>query len=468
MNIDLAESERLWGVEGLVDPVAAIPADANGQGGVPRVHKVPLVALINDLAVPIPQNVPGDDAGNAALEARRTARTLYGPASCRAFVETFGHEDPLMTQMCVFNANVGPFAGDICHPLASMMVQILTYFRYASRDKLPHVSSRKADLVQSYAMAELLGPHIPDNARLNEQAAQAEIIATVTWAIEDGAILDRVVGEPDVWFSPRIGAWNTYEEFNEDNDDITIQEAMAILLAWAAVKRPTRDWLNNANLFANTVTALSKRGNVTEQAQGKIEDGINTDLNINSTVIRPSTCRLFYSHFGKYVTGNNAQALFNHLTALMPGICMRLMLTVQQATNSGLTVYFLVRRAMIEFPTFPWEQAAYKLSGDFNAYRVAAQAVGNNGFYGFNNDLGDVKSTKYTSLGWLAWQLCVKAGGDNALRQYAGLKGAVKCKTWIVETIDQYIDQVNAAEIPQEGLVQAEALMAQIRNALHI
>lgn len=460
------ELDALWGVEGIQIPVAAVEA-GEGVEGVAAIPKVSLTQQLEQLSQEIVIPAGANPQQVEEIQVRRGNLLRFGPASVPGFVATIALTDPLMAQLVVLNVNRGFYHGEVVHIRAAMATQILTYYRYARRNALPISHQKRVDLVTSYSMAELLGPYIPANHHLDQNDAREEIIETVTWALMEDPenTLANIVGEPEEWFSALIGPWETYDELM-DEEELDIDQCLALLLTWACVKRPSREWLNNANLFANTVTAISKRGNITEQVRTKIEEGMNADLNLHNTAIREGACVLFFRNFGKFITGANAPALFNHLRDLIPDICQRLSLTVQQATNSGLTVYFLIQRAMTEFPTFPWPVAAFRLEDEFGAYLIAAGVVGNNGFYGFNQDLNLVKSTRFPSLGFLAKELCVKAGGDNALIGYAGLKGAIKQKPWILTAVTEYIANRNNEVIPADRVAHYEGLIADVREAI--
>lgn len=464
---DAEELRERWGVE-VNDAIPEVAADPeNGIEAQPAVPKRTLAMQMASLRNMIPDD--GEDANeNLALAVRRNNRNLFGPASNISFVSTFMFEDPLLSQLVVYNANVGIFAGEIRHPLAAMVCQILTYLRYDMRGKLPSNRVERTAKVQSYACAELLGPYIPAERRMTQDRAQAEIIRAVDYGLENLEVIEPIAGAIEQWFSPLIGQWNTAQEFLDDPTNTTIDVAMALLMTWAGERYPNLDWLDNKNLFVNSVVGLSKRGVVSDGAAEKIKNGVDQDLGIHDTYVRPRTCALLYNNFGKFITGENAQALFVHLRSLVPNWSIRLALTIDQASGSGLTVYFLIRRAFVEFANFDWVNASNVLEADFGAYRVASGIVGNNLYYGFNNDLNHVRSTRYQSLGYLALQLCIKAGGDNDLRQYQGLRGAIKSKTWIDEAVTNYINQLNAPSISDERRAVLNGVLMEIRDNLGI
>lgn len=433
MAFNLEQYQDQIGINGLVMGVA-------GDDDVPPVPKVSIAMRMNVIAGTnaIPPN-GADPVANAALQLRRNARWAYGPASNARFVATFMNEDPMLSQFVVSSCNVGLFSGEIRHPLTSLMVQLLTYCRYMMGDTFARSTQERQAQYQSYAMAEMMGAHIPQNCRCTQAESHEIIIAAVIFGLNDEAFQDEL---DEDWFNPLVGPWNHYDDIQIQ----TIEEALAILVAWANSIESSKKWLSNMNMFLNVITALSKRGNVSEDAQRKIQEGVGEDLGTRHVYVNPASCQRYFKSFGKWINADNAQALFAHYQALVPEWSMRMTLTIQQASGAGLTVYFIIVRAMTMNPDFNWPRVYKLLTGECAAFRVAAALVHNNAFYGFSQNLGNARSTFYPSLGYVCQQLCIKANGDNRLGRYGGLKTGVKVRDALDAMVEAYVNRkANAA-----------------------
>lgn len=455
MAFNLENYQEQIGINGLVEAVAA------GEN-VQAVQKVSIAMRMAALAGG--NNIPanGDDpAANLVLVARRNARLNYGPGSNARFVGTFMHEDPMLSQFVVASCNAGLFAGEIRHPLASVMVQLLTYCRYLMEDTFARGNVERQAQFQSYAMAELMGVHIPAERRCNQADARDIIVNAVNFGLNEEAFLDEL---GDDWFNPLIGPWDHFDDVEVTN----IQEALAILVAWASTIETSKKWLSNMNLFLNVITALSKRGNVSEDAQTKIQEGVGEDLGTRHVYVNPASCQRYFKSFGKWINADNAQALFAHYRALVPEWSMRMSLTIQQAAGAGLTVYFIIVRAMTMNPDFNWPRVYKLLTGECAAYRVAANLVQNNEFYGFSQDLGLARSTNYPSLGYVCQQLCIKANGDNRLGRYGGLKTGIKVKDALDAMVEAYVNRKANAAMDEEETALNLAQINLIREALDL
>lgn len=440
MAFNIVDYRKLIGIEELAEAIEAHGDDA----AVPRVSIASRMGILT-IGHAIPENGP-DEAANALLEARRRARSRYGCASNARFVATFMREDPMLSEFVVHNCRCGVFSGEVHHVHAAVMVQILSYLRYMEADTFAKSNLEKQAQYQAYAMAEMMGAFIPAEKRCQQNRARNIIIDAVNYGLQTE---DFLVDMSETWFNPVIGPWNAQDQVVATD----INEALSILMAWAATVDTSRRWFSNMNLFLNVITSLSKRGNVSEDAQAKIQEGVGEDLSTRHVYVNPVTCQRFYKSFGKWINGDNARALFRHYLALVPDWSMRMTLTIQQASGAGLTVYFIIVRALKLNPDFNWARAYKLLSSEFAAFNEAAALVQNNPFYGYNQDLGNARSTFYPSLGYLCQQLCIRANGDNRLGRYAGLKTGIVMKDSLVELVDAYVDRKANVAMTDEELL---------------
>lgn len=87
---------------------------------------------------------------------------------------------------------------------------------------------------------------------------------------------------------------------------------------------------------------------------------------------------------------------------------MRIKLTIEQSKNSGLTALICVGIAVNEAPGFPWWKIWPILPGEWEAWLQAVQIVAGDPFYGFQPNMGNVRSTRYKNLGYVGLKLCVE------------------------------------------------------------
>lgn len=101
----------------------------------------------------------------------------------------------------------------------------------------------------------------------------------------------------------------------------------------------------------------------------------------------------------------------------------RMVILLNQAEYSGLSIYTFVRDAMLEVTDFPWTKAAQLIMGDFRAYRCAHALLKNSPYYGYDSSFAAVDASKYRSLGWLSWEILQKSG-HHTLDKYSGFRNA--------------------------------------------
>lgn len=85
------------------------------------------------------------------------------------------------------------------------------------------------------------------------------------------------------------------------------------------------------------------------------------------------------------------------------------------------------------------------MPGVLEAFARARVVVAGNPYYGFNNDLGQARSTLYKALIYVGRELLIKLDGQRSLRSYRGIGNntPIKNKAQIDEIIADYIDHYN-------------------------
>lgn len=459
-EFDIEEFRELVGVPTLQ---YGREAEREGEEAIPEINLTNVQA-----SLAVDSQISTDPRLSAEERERNLARLhnreAYGPACNVRFVSTFMRENPLLSQFVVYNCGAGVFGMEVHHKLSGMMVQLLSYLRYSQSGYLSPKSREARSQYQSYAMAELFGPFIPAERRCDQRESRRIIVEAVKYGLRNADFLEQIVGAG--WFNDILGDWENENQI--DLDRLNINQALAILMGWAANNEPDKEWLDNMNIFLNVIVALTKRGNVTDASVEKIKEGVAQDLGVRNVYVLPPTCAAFYQQFGKWVTDTNAEGMFDHYRTLVPAWSLRMTLTLQQAAGSGLTVFTLIKQALIEFSDFDWARLYQIIPSDFNKYETAAATVGTNNYYGFRSDIGDARATNFPSLGYAAQQLLIKAGGQRALSQYMGLKTGVRMKAELQEMVEQYVNRRATANPTEEELNQNRAVIQNIRASLGI
>ncbi|AJG39059.1 putative nucleoprotein [Tacheng Tick Virus 5] len=214
-------------------------------------------------------------------------------------------------------------------------------------------------------------------------------------------------------------------------------------------------------VFATFFISMAKRGTITPDKLNKITEELAETLGI-SMELEASSIRLAFKTVGGKVPDNKIQPVFEHLSALVADISLRMKITLDQAVGTGLTALSTIKRAREKFPNFPWGRAARLLNTDFQRAAAAAREVQGDAYYGFRKTLGPVRSTLYRSLAWLCKELLVKYGGPEhgPLARYQGWNNNPEHKHVLIQMIDEFRpDVVGEGEEDAAGAADlAEAL----------
>lgn len=404
--------------------------------------------LVEQLRLLLNNPLIGAEGNNDTLVAVRTAipavnytanqtaiRVAYGCASNAAFMNATFKEDPLMRQFCVYNCAAGVFQGNFDAITVPKMVQLLTYARMNLCGMIQPETREPFAMYQSYAMAELFGPYIPADRRLPTNECQMAIRQAVYWLLRN--VPDTV---EDDWYHPAIGLGeNLAAALAITIAEMTIHQALAVLEAMSLFIPTRKEWLNAASLATSVITSLAKRGAITPAAILKITKGVSNDFPGIQVVMSTQTIKMFYNNFGRYVNEHNAEAIFTHYRAILPEGATRLTITIQQSADSGMTVFYVIKRCLQDNRDFPyWGLCASKFRQDFINFEAANAAVADNHYYGFRRDLQNVAASKFRSLGFLCQQLLIRISGDGALERYKGLSGNIPHEEWITELVERY------------------------------
>lgn len=402
---------------------------ANVQIGVaPAAGQQAVTALSVRTAYATPA-LAGDDIGRA---------NNFGVASNRAVLDLFLQIAPIMRQFAVSTCNAGVFSGRFAHASVIKMTQLLSYIRLRLSGSIVDLNREGIAMMQAYAMAELFGAYIPADYKLEQVAARRAIVEAV-----HGYLHSDFMDMPDNWYHPSLGLGNdlaAVEAITVAN--MTIHQALVLLEAWASLIPTSREWLNGISMIACVYTSLCKQGSLTPKAAQKIINGIKSDHPGVEVFVPDRTVRVFFTNFSRHVNETNAAALFTHYAAITPEMSIRLLAIVTQASDSGMTVFTIIRRALNENQDFPyWRLAVDRFPEDFAHFANALAIVGQNHYYGFRRNLEAVAANRYKSLGYLCQQILIHLGGDDPLAKYNGLKGTIPGKPWIDSIIQRVLDE---------------------------
>lgn len=367
----------------------------------------------------------------------------------RGFLSHYVAESPLTATIKFPSINIWP----ICEPWDhSELISVATVYAEA---RYHYGGVANPALKKAIVAGETLSPKLPA-VKISSQADARDSIST--W-IRVGLIDDifNVLGDydneayiafkdlPEIrqHFPPNTVPEN-YPWTPEQIDTITPQRAVFIMMFFAMFLRVSKRQLAIENITL-AYCALAKRGQVTDEFCSKIQSSVRDELGINLVLSQPAINALYKS----YMTGVNelnAAQVFRNLDLMIPDIALRLKLTLQQASGSGLTLYIIIGRAMRIYYEFPWGRVNTLTSGELRNWQVARAAIGENLYFGFRRDMGEARSTLYKSLGYVARELLVKINGERTLLRYAGLGGNIKNKNALDRLINNFTETYIAAE----------------------
>lgn len=250
--------------------------------------------------------------------------------------------------------------------------------------------------------------------------------------------------------------------------DAYIAGACAFFLE-ALVREPKASALAlSTEIYCLAYISIAKQGNITGNKLTSICGAITEETG-RMIVITIEEVKSFSSSFKPFINANNAHAVCEGLRVGLENFSLRLCITMQQATRSGMTSYWMVWEALTLCTDFDWISVTELIPQDFRSYSHAVVRVGNNPYYGFNSDLGAAKQTNYMSLSWVASKVLMKNDPPtySALSRYRGLPTAPKKHDELQELIEAYIPGVPDAE-RAVGVAALQLVRAGIDNALQV
>lgn len=321
---------------------------------------------------------------------------------------------------------------------------------------------------------QMAGPHVPaaQVAAADIAATWIQRIAMVLLANDKTCCTSMFPRLADSWAEARAagqegapaGALHGVN-FNSDNDadqfplSFTTGNlpplAAAVRFILYVAEKTKEETSPILSALVGTVIAITKRGNIT---RSKLRNVLSE---LSKTTNKELTCdhqdiRHIYDVIGRTINRNNARNYFDAVRA-MCGMNqgMRLSLMAQQASLAGLTQIVCIRMALHNHPTFPWVRLFEMWPSQMIAVQNALTAIGNNPFYGFDSDLGQVRSTLYKDVFVVAKKLLVRLDGCSTLSNYEGGKSMCANSEEIEAMIERYIRHQSA---PPQGAYSEDVL----------
>lgn len=393
---------------------------------------------------------------------------ISGPADNNDYYRQWLRTDPLFDVLFLSSINLPPFIAPMTHERIPTMTYLAWYGRAVVLSPGRPVNRSNA-LVAGWA--DLMGPCLRLDLIVPEQRARVVFVEAVKALLQDGA-LQQVSTATAATFAARDGAgqhdadnWETIR--TGDPTAANGEHAMKILMHLAQNAGPAFS-IGGISMIVHVYLAILKRGTMSEAFIDKIVQGMVTDLQIPGIRIDINACRVFFSIFGTYVDENTISGITERWSTMLPMPALRLRLTVEQASGSGLTALSVTGRAIKTYTDFNWVRIVQLYPDEWANLITAVDTVGNNVWYGFKKQLGIVSSTKYKNIAYVAKELLIRINGESSLRTYAGWVRRAKYQAVVDALIADYeaakTDSIQNAVAMPEVPVTAEVnnLRAQI------
>lgn len=353
----------------------------------------------------------------------------------RQHVENILQADEFMTRLVFRHLNTAALdreGADIV--IAS--ITIFSYARYPAHQK----PIRSREYVDSLVAGEMMAPVVPQANSLNANDASTEFLFVMSYLMDNPTLHTRTRGYA-AWAATINAAVDEDEGNLRGNvparNDLAFDDYMDYLI-WLAYNLPHGQFMSPIVLLVSTYVGIAKRGTMSDHFLEKVTTGIRDDLGVD-VELDCNMVKYTYVNFGKHVNAHNAAEVFNRWLEDIPEHALRLRLSLQQVTGSGLTAYIVIGRGMRRYPDFPWDRLNVVTEGEVDRYIQALATVNGNLYYGFNRDLGAARSTLYSSVAYVAKELLIRISGETSLTKYQGWLKRPKNPVAVQRLIDAYV-----------------------------
>lgn len=197
--------------------------------------------------------------------------------------------------------------------------------------------------------------------------------------------------------------------------------------------------LSPAHAITIGVVGYGKRGTTSDEFNTRISEAMRDELGVR-VMFDYGAARAFYRNVSQYINAVNMPRVVDTMIAILPGHALRLRLVMQQAANSGLTIFITIGRALRLYNDFRWDRVDYISHGDMGRFEQAVEAVAGNPYYGFGQDLGPARSTNFRTFGYVAVELLVLLNGERHLRNRQGYRTGVRNQQALNDIITAYVN----------------------------
>lgn len=212
--------------------------------------------------------------------------------------------------------------------------------------------------------------------------------------------------------------------------------------------------------YTCAITAIAKKGMVSQLCLEKILEGVRSDLGRQIT-LSTDLIRRYHDRFPITLTRENVAERMKAIEDIIPGENLRLKIIIRQAALSGLTCITTIKKAMDTRPDFPWARVCALYPNEVQAATNAFNLIGDNPYYGFTSSMEAVASNKYKNLAYVAKEVLIKYLGDSDLKQYAGFPRTPLYPDRVTAIFDDYERREEPAGAENEN----QALLDAMRTA---
>lgn len=410
---------------------------------------------------PVPRAAIPDDA----------ATRVVGPADNADFFTTWLAAGPFYKNFFMEYLGIEPFITQWSNTYVPTAMYIMSMAYGSISDNTDD------DEVDTRAIAEMLAPQVSVGLIIQDQNQCRQLfLRSMVSLLASRNTLGLVAAQttPEVYCEAPMRAqfvtWllaNNFAVGNPRDDDWVVVNNAVTVPSFEAAYRilfflifRSSDGAKRTGLgyIVHIVLSVIKRGNLTPSFISKIKKGILAELNVNMNIMKPVVEKL-YAMYGGMITGQNVEAIIERWTANIPQLALRLRLVVLQSAGTGLTALLTIAKMIKKYPHFAWDDVSLVFPAEWAAFHAAFQRVAGNPYYGYNQDLQEVRSTLYKSLGYIAKELMMRVDGDNNINSYQGWTNQIRMKAhfdlaiaeyerWEAQRILRPNDEVGEAQMP--------------------
>lgn len=138
---------------------------------------------------------------------------------------------------------------------------------------------------------------------------------------------------------------------------VTMAEACASFLESLAAEPTASDLALSTEIYCLAYISVAKQGNITENKLTSIFNAVAEETG-HAITLTLEEIKAFSTSFRPFINAQNAQDICEGLRLGLENFSLRLCLTMQQATRSGMTLYWMVWEALTLCTDFNWEGIA--------------------------------------------------------------------------------------------------------------